>query len=162
MNHCLLEVLILETPKIRYTRGSKIQVIEMMVELESLGSDGPASKLKVVGWGNIAQDIVNKIQVGEWWVLEGSLRMSCMPLSYEINGMGIKEKKAELTLSRLYPVRKNTSIDQPAQVVINRTIEMPRKITPVTGLPKTKLPKPDWDTSPLVPDLLESEDEIPF
>ncbi len=99
VNHCLLEVVVLEAPQVRYTQDNQTPVAEMAVELEGLRPDDPPGQLKVVGWGNLAQDLQNRVQVGQRLMIEGRLRMSTVS-----RPDGIKEKRAEFTLARLHPL----------------------------------------------------------
>ena len=99
MNHCLLEVEVLEAPQIRYTQDSQTPIAEMAVRLDGLRPDDPPGQLKVVGWGNLAQDLQNRVQVGQRLVLEGRLRINTVS-----RPDGVKEKRAEFTLSRLHPI----------------------------------------------------------
>ena len=91
LNHCLLEVEVLEAPQVRYTQDNQTPVAEMTVSLEGLRPDDPAGQLKVVGWGNLAQDLQNRVQVGQRLVLEGRMRMNTVTRQD-----GVKEKRAEL------------------------------------------------------------------
>ena len=104
LNHCLLEVEVLEAPQVRYTQDNQTPVAEMTVSLEGLRPDDPAGQLKVVGWGNLAHDLQNRVQVGQRLVLEGRMRMNTITRQD-----GVKEKRAELTLSRLHPLSPSQS-----------------------------------------------------
>ena len=104
LNHCLLEVEVLEAPQVRYTQDNQTPVAEMTVSLEGLRPDDPPGQLKVVGWGNLAQDLQNRVQVGQRLVLEGRMRMNTVTRQD-----GVKEKRAELTLSRLHPLAASGS-----------------------------------------------------
>jgi single-strand DNA-binding protein len=99
VNHCLLEVDVLEAPQVRYTQDNQTPVAEMLVQIEGLRPDDPPGQLKVVGWGNLAQDLQNRVQPGQRLVLEGRLRMSTVSRQD-----GVKEKRAEFTLARLHPL----------------------------------------------------------
>ena len=55
MNQCLLEVEVLEAPKIRYTQDNQTPIAEMAVRLEGLRPEDPAGELKVVGFGTLAR-----------------------------------------------------------------------------------------------------------
>ena len=55
VNHCLLEVEVLEAPQVRYTQDNQTPVAEMAVQIDGLRPDDPPGQLKVVGWGNLAQ-----------------------------------------------------------------------------------------------------------
>ena len=76
MNQCLLEVEVLEAPKIRYTQDNQTPIAEMAVRLEGLRPEDPAGELKVVGFGSLAQDLQNRVSVGQRLVVEGRLRMN--------------------------------------------------------------------------------------
>ena len=99
MNHCLLEVEVLEAPQVRYTQDNQTPVAEMAVQFDGLRPDDPPGQLKVVGWGSLAQELQNRVQVGQRLMVEGRLRMNTVTRQD-----GVKEKRAEFTLSRLHPV----------------------------------------------------------
>lgn len=99
LNHCLLEVEVLEAPQVRYTQENQTPVAEMTVRFDGLRPDDPPGQLKVVGWGNLAQDLQNRVRVGQRLVLEGRMRMNTVSRQD-----GIKEKRAEFTLARLHPL----------------------------------------------------------
>jgi single-stranded DNA-binding protein len=99
----LLEVEVLEAPQVRYTQDNQTPVAEMAVQIEGLRPDDPPGQLKVVGWGNLAQDLQNRVQVGQRFVLEGRLRMNTVTRQD-----GVKEKRAEFTLARLHPLSPGT------------------------------------------------------
>ncbi|MCT0219715.1 single-stranded DNA-binding protein [Synechococcus sp. CS-1329] len=160
MNQCLLEVVVLEAPQVRYTQDNQTPVAEMSVELDGLRPDDPPGQLKVVGWGNLAQDLQNRVQVGQRLMIEGRLRMSTFA-----RPDGIKEKRAEFTLSRLHPLAAQGAAPAPAPPA--RTIPRPVSSAPrpATPAPRPAAPEsapPTWNTSPLVPDLADDDDEIPF
>ena len=79
MNHCVLEVEVIEAPTVRYTQDNQTPIAEMAVRFDPLRADDPPGELKVVGWGNLAQDLQNRVQVGQRLVLEGRLRMNTSP-----------------------------------------------------------------------------------
>lgn len=174
MNHCLLEVEVLEAPQVRYTQDNQTPVAEMTARFDGLRPEDPAGQIKVVGWGNLATDLQNRVQVGERWVLEGRLRMNTVTRQD-----GVKEKRAELTLARLHPYGAQASAPS-SRAAMSAPPQTP---PPPTGAPARKAapgpsavaparraapaaaasPPPVWNTSPLVPDELgEGEDEIPF
>ena len=173
MNHCLLEVEVLEAPQVRYTQDSQTPVAEMAVQIEGLRPDDPPGQLKVVGWGNLAQDLQNRVQVGQRLVLEGRLRMNTVTRQD-----GVKEKRAEFTLARLHPLSPGTALPQaqsqapaPAPQPTPRPAAGPatpaprRAPAPAPSRPASVAPAeaaaPVWDTSPLVP-LGDDDDDIPF
>ena len=148
MNHCVLEVEVIEAPTVRYTQDNQTPIAEMAVRFDPLRADDPPGELKVVGWGNLAQDLQNRVQVGQRLVLEGRLRMNTVPRQD-----GTKEKRAEFTLARLHPVGGKKPGPAPETAPASR--EAPA--APV----RAKQPEPEttsWNSAPLVPDT----DEIPF
>lgn len=174
VNHCLLEVEVLEAPQVRYTQDNQTPVAEMAVQIDGLRPDDPPGQLKVVGWGNLAQDLQNRVQVGQRLVLEGRLRMNTVTRQD-----GVKEKKAEFTLSRLHSVGASATgmggqgTTAPLPQSARGAAPAPRRVgagqgtapgsgsAPMTPAPAPQEP-PAWNTSPLVPDLADSDDDIPF
>ena len=161
VNHCLLEVEVLEAPQVRYTQDNQTPVAEMAVQFDGLRPDDPPGQLKVVGWGSLAQDLQNRVQVGQRLMVEGRLRMNTVTRQD-----GVKEKRAEFTLSRLHPVGGSSAgapmaASAPAPMAASR----PPAAAPVRAAAPAPAPQPAppaWNASPLVPDLPEGEDEIPF
>jgi single-stranded DNA-binding protein len=160
----LLEVEVLEAPQVRYTQDNQTPVAEMAVQVDGLRPDDPPGQLKVVGWGNLAQDLQNRVEVGQRLVLEGRLRMNTVTRQD-----GLKEKRAEFTLSRLHPL---TPVPGPTQAPSSQApnrgptpAAAPRRApaaapTRPVGEAPGEATAPVWDTSPLVP--LGDDDEIPF
>ncbi|MEB3200068.1 MAG: single-stranded DNA-binding protein [Synechococcaceae cyanobacterium] len=180
MNHCLLEAEVLEAPQLRYTQDNQTPVAEMTVRIDGLRPDDPPGQLKVVGWGSLAQEIQNRLQVGQRLVLEGRLRMNTVA-----RPDGVKEKRAELTLSRLHPLGGDTISGMPPasaspgrSAAPSRPAGAPRSSAPPADPPPaapTWAPSgagaqspppapaiPAWDPSPLVPREPIEPDDIPF
>lgn len=174
VNHCLLEVEVLEAPQVRYTQDNQTPVAEMTARFDGLRPEDPAGQIKVVGWGNLATDLQNRVQVGERWVLEGRLRMNTVTRQD-----GVKEKRAELTLSRLHPCAAQASAPAPRLTASSpppsspppagASARRPSPNPPASGQVRKEAPAaappqpPVWNTSPLVPDDLgDGEDDIPF
>ncbi|MEB3173083.1 MAG: single-stranded DNA-binding protein [Cyanobacteriota bacterium] len=154
MNHCLLEVEVLEAPQVRYTQDNQTAVAEMLVSLEGLRADDPPGQLKVVGWGNLAQELPNRVQVGQRMVIEGRLRMNTVTRQD-----GVKEKKAEFTLSRLHPVAGGSAAAPATRPAAPMGMAQPAAKTSAPAQPAAP-EAPSWNASPLVPDL--GDDDIPF
>ena len=152
MNHCVLEVEVSEAPTIRYTQDNQTPIAEMTVRFDGLRQDDAPGELKVVGWGNLAQDLQNRVQVGQKLMLEGRLRMNTVPRQD-----GTKEKRAEFTLSRLHPIGASpqSADSQSAGSQPAGSQGPPAKAAPAAqAQPETA----SWNAAPLVPDT----DEIPF
>ena len=168
----------LEAPQIRYTQDNQTPVAEMAVRFDGLRPDDPPGQIRVVGWGSLAQDLQNRVQVGQRLVLEGRLRMNTVS-----RPDGVKEKRAEFTLSRLHPsgagpsgtpmTAESGGMAQPAPAPVVRrarstgSVSRPGAVEPTPASPAGKAAEaaaPVWNTSPLVadPEGLDEEDDIPF
>lgn len=154
MNHCVLEVDVLQAPTLRYTQDNQTPIAEMDVGFDALRPDDPRGQLKVVGWGNLAQDLQNRVQVGQRLVIEGRLRMNTVPRQD-----GTKEKRAEFTLSRLHAVGATPAGTQAAPAT-PRAQPAAQAATPRPAASQAPAPEPaaQWNSAPLVPDT----DDIPF
>lgn len=161
----------LEAPQVRYTQDNQTPVAEMAVQFDGLRPDDPPSQLKVVGWGNLAQELQSRVQVGQRLMLEGRLRMNTVTRQD-----GVKEKRAEFTLARLHPLGSSgaapamapsPAVPQPqASAAPVRRAPGPSAAAPSPAAAPAPAPQaasqpPTWNTSPLVPDLPE-DDDIPF
>ncbi len=145
MNHCMLEVLVKKAPTVRFTQDNKTPLAEIEVEFDSLRSDDPPCTIKVVGWGKLAEELQNTVQVNSKLIIEGRLRMNTIPRQD-----GTKEKRAEFTLSRIHPFfSKNSGSTIPSEIQSNLKSDSANPINN-EGI--------KWDSSPLVPDT----DDIPF
>ena len=151
MNHCLLEVEVIEAPTTRYTQNNQTPIAEMKVQFDGLRADDLPGTLKVVGWGNLAQDLQNRVQVGHRLLVEGRLRMNTVSRQD-----GTKEKSAEFTLSKFHPIDAKTN-------EINRNLPSPQN----KNIPASNTEQKDqaiegdstgWNSAPLIPET----DDIPF
>ena len=141
MNHFLIQAVIKNAPQMRYTKENQTPIAEMNVNFKGLRSDDPLRELKVLGWGNIAQEMIENLKEGQNIVIEGRLKMNSITRKD-----GTKEKQPELTASKIHDV---TPVEQ------IRT-EIKETISNNDNQESTK--KPNWNSSPLVPEV----DEIPF
>ena len=141
----MLEVLVKKAPTVRFTQDNKTPLAEIEVEFDSLRADDPPCALKVVGWGKLAEELQNTVQVNSKLIIEGRLRMNTVPRQD-----GTKEKKAEFTLSRIHPFTPNTTVSSiPSKTQSNLTSNSANPANN-DGV--------KWDSSPLIPDT----DDIPF
>ncbi|MFM7087603.1 MAG: single-stranded DNA-binding protein [Cyanobium sp.] len=157
MNHCLLEVEVIEAPQIRYTQDNQTPIAEMLVKVDGLRPDDPPGQLKVVGWGNLAQDLQNRVQSGQRLVLEGRMRINSVA-----RPDGVREKKAELTLARLHPLGASAAA-APATPAVAAAAPARASAEPQAQRMAPPPPPPVWNSAPLVPsDDLVGDDDIPF
>ena len=141
----MLEVLVKKAPTVRFTQDNKTPLAEIEVEFDSLRVDDPPCRIKVVGWGKLAEELQNTVQVNSKLVIEGRLRMNTVPRQD-----GTKEKQAEFTLSRIHPFSSGTTV---SSLPSNRQTSIKSDSTDSLNNEGVK-----WDSSPLVPDT----DDIPF
>ena len=151
MNHCLIQAKVKTEPQMRYTKENQTPIAEMVVEIKGLRGDDPLSELKILGWGTIAQEMVDNLKESQGVVIEGRLRMNNLTRKD-----GTKEKQAELTASRIHHITQyedNSSkqdvvpIDKDSKEVINNSNDNSNNVG-----------NESWNSSPLVPEV----DEIPF
>ncbi len=141
MNHFLIQAVINSAPQMRYTKENQTPIAEMIVNFKGLRSDDPTRELKILGWGNIAQEMVDELKEGQNIVIEGRLKMNSVTRQD-----GTKEKQPELTASKIHQISPVDFI-QADQKENNESIKN-----------KESSKKSGWDSSPLVPEV----DEIPF
>ncbi len=141
MNHCLIQAVINSAPQMRYTKENQTPIAEMIVNFKGLRSEDPTRDLKIIGWGNIAQEMVDELKEGQNIVIEGRLKMNSITRKD-----GTKEKQAELTASKIHQI---------SQVDVNNSDQKEKN----GSTDKKEITKnSSWDSSPLVPEV----DEIPF
>ena len=141
MNHCLIQAAINSAPQMRYTKENQIPIAEMIVNFKGLRSEDPTRELKIVGWGKIAQEMIDELKEGQNIIIEGRLRMNSVTRKD-----GTKEKQPELTASKIHQI---------APVDI---IKSDQRENNGSSEKKENNKKSSWDSSPLVPEV----DEIPF
>ena len=151
MNHCLIQSVIKINPQMRYTKDNQTPIAEMMVGIKGLRNDDPVNDLKVLGWGTIAQEMVDQLKEGDSVVLEGRLRMNSVTRKD-----GTKEKQAELTASRIHHITKR---EIGSNEINSKPIQINRKETNENiGQKENSSENSNWNSAPLVPEV----DEIPF
>ena len=141
MNHCLIQAVINSSPQMRYTKENQTPIAEMIVNFKGLRSEDPTRDLKIIGWGNIAQRMVDELKEGQNIVIEGRLKMNSVTRKD-----GTKEKQPELTASKVH------------QITTVENIKTVQKENNITSEKKESNQSSNWDSSPLVPEV----DEIPF
>jgi single-strand DNA-binding protein len=100
MNSCVLMAEIVKAPELRYLQDGQTAISEMTVQFPALKAEDPMEMLKVVGWGNLAQQIQEQFQPGDQVIIEGRLNMILID-----RPEGFKEKRAELTAARIHKVQ---------------------------------------------------------
>ncbi len=128
---------IVQEPQLRYTAENQTPISEMLVKFSN-GREDSFATLKVVGWGNLAQEISQKYHPGDQVILEGRLRMSMIE-----RPEGFKEKRAELTVQKIYPVGITST---------EASTSTPNNVVPLSSRNRTST-----SSSPMMDDLSPSE-----
>jgi single-strand DNA-binding protein len=118
MNSCILMAQIIQDPELRYTADTQTPIAQMLVEFPSQRAEDPPARIRVVGWGNLANSIKENYAAGDRVVIEGRLSMNTVPQE------GYKEKRAELTASRIYKLGADT-LFEPHVAAPATTVEAP-------------------------------------
>lgn len=119
MNSCILMAQIIQDPELRYTSDNQTPITQMLVQFPSQRSEDPPTTLKVVGWGNFAHELKENYSAGDRVVIEGRLSMNTVE-----RPEGFKEKRAELTASRIYKLGADT-VFEPHTSVSSTTYDTP-------------------------------------
>jgi single-strand DNA-binding protein len=160
MNNCILMAEVVQAPQLRYTSDNQTPISELTVQFDGLRDDDPPSKLKVVAWGNLAQEVQETYKEGDRVIVEGRLNMVNVD-----RPEGFKEKRAELTAQRIYRIAADASVtvsksEEPSTAAAPAAAPAARKSSPKTSRPTTSEPKtPAYATPASEP---PDYDEIPF
>ncbi|MCY7407663.1 MAG: single-stranded DNA-binding protein [Alkalinema sp. CAN_BIN05] len=144
MNSCIIMAEVIRPPQLRYTQDNQTAIADMEVQFPGQRPEDPPAKLKVVGWGNLAQEMQTSYQLGDRVVIEGRLAMNSVD-----RPEGFKEKQAELTASKIYSLGM-TDISAPP------IVDSPPASTEPSASTRSKAPKassppaaePDFDDIP--------------
>ena len=171
MNSCILMAEITQDPQLRYTPDNQTAVAEMVVQFAGLRDDEPMATMKVVGWGNLAQEIQERYHQGDRVIIEGRIGMNTVE-----RPEGFKEKRAEMTVQRIHLLDAGTTVTTSAEVIgTTRTVAPATPATPVASAPAPAASQPSSPPTAKVaparvpaaaakaaPPVESFEDEIPF
>ncbi|HEY9887703.1 MAG TPA: single-stranded DNA-binding protein, partial [Candidatus Obscuribacterales bacterium] len=76
MNQCMLMAEIISVPQLRYTQDNQTAIAEMTIAFAGLRPEDAAQTLKVIGWGNLAQEMQQQYQPGDRVLIEGRLSIN--------------------------------------------------------------------------------------
>lgn len=142
---------IIQEPQLRYTADNQTPIAEMRVQFSGLRPDEPPATLKVVGWGNLAQELQANYHQGDRVIIEGRLNMNTLD-----RPEGFKEKLAEMTIQRIHSLN-GAEIGFSASAA-GETSPKPAAPAPATAS-RAKTPKAPAAPAPVdQPEL----DDIPF
>lgn len=142
---------IVEAPQLRYTADNQTPIAEFVVKFPGLREGDAPGQMKVVGWGNLAQQIQERYRAGDRVLLEGRLSMNTLE-----RPEGFKEKRAEMTAQRVSPINElqSVSIAEPTPIAEGRFANSatPASTPSAAAVPaasaKPAEPAPDYDDIP--------------
>lgn len=154
MNHCMLMAEITVSPQIRYTQDNQTPIAEFTVMFPGLRPEDAPQQMKVIGWGNLAQEIQERYQAGDRVLIEGRLAMNTVD-----RPEGFKEKQAELTAQKISRIADLGALDITRGAVPSATV------VPQSAPSPSAVPVPAPTAAPVPPPASEAEvdyDDIPF
>lgn len=165
MNSCILMAEIVQEPELRHVNNDNMMAIaEMMVQFPGLRAEDAPARLKVVGWGKLAEEIQQKYHTGDRVIIEGRLSMNTVERQE-----GFKEKRAELTVQRIFSVGADVSMDTATSSYAasesaerSRPPEAEKKTVSVGAATKSEPAKAATQSKPPLPNTQADIDDIPF
>ncbi len=153
---------IIQDPQLRYTSDNQTPIAEMRVQIAGLRPDEPPSTLKVVGWGNLAQEIQANYHEGDRVIIEGRLGMNTVD-----RPEGFKEKTAEMTVQRIHSlvgVEIGSSFSAEMGTSTKPASEPTPTTPPASTPPAAATPRATKAKVPAVPAPVDQPglDDIPF
>jgi single-strand DNA-binding protein len=145
MNSCVIMAEITRPPQLRYTQDNQTAIADMEVQFTGLRPEDPPSKLKVIGWGLLAQEMQTSYSIGDQVVIEGRLGINSVD-----RPEGFKEKQAELTASKIYSLGMTNMSSPPVSAPAPETF-VPAATSTRSKAPKASPPpaaEPDFDDIP--------------
>ena len=155
MNSCVLMAEIVKAPELRFTQDGQTAIAEMTVQFPAIRAEDPMETVKVVSWGNMAQQVQEQYQQGDQIVIEGRLTMNSID-----RPEGFKEKVAEITASRIHPMSMNavtTAVPSMPTAATQRTAPAAPAAPPVA--PPAPAAMPQTTAAPVEE---PNYDDIPF
>jgi single-strand DNA-binding protein len=144
MNTFILMAEVFTEPELRSTPDNQNEVASFLVQFSGRNPEEPPSRLKVIGWNNLAKEIMaKKYQKGDRLVVEGRLKIDTVEKN------GYKEKRVEMTAQRVHDFGAAIADDTPKFV--------PRAMSSV---PAASVPMAS--VSPAATPFYPQEDDIPF
>jgi single-strand DNA-binding protein len=140
MNTCILMAEVIQDPQLRYTPDNQTPISEMVVQFPGMREEDPPATLKVVGWGNLAQEIQERYHQGDRIIVEGRLNMNTVDRQE-----GFKEKRAELTAQKIYLLGADSIT---STSIATSVTSAPPAATPATAAPAPASSKPKATSKP--------------
>jgi single-stranded DNA-binding protein len=154
MNSIVLMAEVLTDPELRRTPDNQSSIASFLVQFAGGRTEEAPYRIKVVGWNNLADEIMEKYHKGDQVVVEGRLRLDT------VDRGTYKEKRTELVAQRVHAFGNsgtNTNAGSPstASPVATPAARKPANVAPIATSPSTYVPvaapaanAPDYDDIP--------------
>ncbi len=155
MNSIVLMAELLSDPELRRTPDNQSSIASFLVQFAGGRAEEAPYRIKVVGWNNLADEIVEKYHKGDQVVVEGRLRLDT------VDRGTYKEKRTELVAQRIHSfgsggntasIAANTSAATPrANKPANVPSAAPTNVVPMSSYVPVATPAadaPDYDDIP--------------
>jgi len=96
MNSIVLMAEVLTDPELRRTPDNQSSIASFLVQFAGGRTEEAPYRIKVVGWNNLADEIMEKYHKGDQVVVEGRLRLDT------VDRGTYKEKRTELVAQRVH------------------------------------------------------------
>jgi len=96
MNSIVLMAEVLTDPELRRTPDNQSSIASFLVQFAGGRAEDAPYRIKVVGWNNLADEMVEKYHKGDQVVVEGRLRLDT------VDRGTYKEKRTELVAQRVH------------------------------------------------------------
>lgn len=134
MNSIVLMAELLTDPELRRTPDNQSSIASFLVQFAGSRAEEAPYRIKVVGWNNLADEIVANYHKGDQVVVEGRLRMDT------VDRGTYKEKRTELIAQRVHGL---------AGVSSSSTASAPSSYKPSTAT--ASIPTANFHDAPVVP-----------
>ncbi|NUN64288.1 single-stranded DNA-binding protein [Pseudanabaena biceps] len=157
MNSIVLMAELLTEPELRRTPDNQSSIASFLVQFAGSRSEDAPYRIKVVGWNNLADEIVEKYHKGDQVVVEGRLRLDT------VDRGTYKEKRTELVAQRVHgfsggnnfsTVSPSTSASTPSNAATPKNVapiinsEPPNNVVPMSTSYVPAASTPDYDDIP--------------
>jgi single-stranded DNA-binding protein len=152
MNSIVLMAEVLTDPELRRTPDNQSSIASFLVQFAGGRTEEAPYRIKVVGWNNLADEIMEKYHKGDQVVVEGRLRLDTV-----VRGT-YKEKRTELVAQRVHTFGTSGMTGTPSTASATARSNKPANAAPsatATNAPPAYVPvaapaanAPDYDDIP--------------
>lgn len=148
MNSIVLMAEVLSDPELRRTPDNQSSIASFLVQFAGGRAEDAPYRIKVVGWNNLADEIMEKYHKGDQVVVEGRLRLDT------VDRGTYKEKRTELIAQRVHgfgAAGSTSSIATSSSRTTNKApSNTPSNVVPIATayVPVASADAPDYDDIP--------------